>query len=331
MTSKRVTLRDIAKKCGVSTALVSAVLNRKLGKMQCSREKQELIQKTASELDYRANALARSIKAQNIPITGVFLRRANVAMPGFSNSTSILLDSLCAVLNSKGLEVLFVPFKDNAAQLKRMRDLYAGGFIGSIITNISPADHQEVCDLLKNSGIPYMILGCPNDKDVYSFHNCNGVLTDYISQLAEQQRCSRIFTVEPGTAGELIFRRMPLPQDYLWCAPELTFEQIKPEASDAFFAVYGLDEKEKLASLLPLRNNYVILEYIHKQKYIPADEPVIFYKSDMTATADYISEAFCNWVLHDQKPAKFDQTAAFSREDFILQNINLKGGEQSTL
>ena len=43
MPDKKVTLKDIADRCGVTPTVVSAVLNGRSGRISCSAEKRELI------------------------------------------------------------------------------------------------------------------------------------------------------------------------------------------------------------------------------------------------------------------------------------------------
>lgn len=57
---KRVTLKDIADRSGVSSMTVSRVLNGK--ETRLARERIELIRKTAAELGYRPNASARALR-----------------------------------------------------------------------------------------------------------------------------------------------------------------------------------------------------------------------------------------------------------------------------
>ena len=59
--SKKVSLKDIAKEVGVSTALVSYVLNN-LKEGRIRKEIAERIREVAKRLNYRPNQVARSLK-----------------------------------------------------------------------------------------------------------------------------------------------------------------------------------------------------------------------------------------------------------------------------
>ena len=64
--TKMATLSDIAKKCGVSTAAVSYVLNGQGDKRRISREVQDEIKVAAKELEYKASKIEH--KRKNIRI-----------------------------------------------------------------------------------------------------------------------------------------------------------------------------------------------------------------------------------------------------------------------
>lgn len=60
--SGRVSLKDIAEKVGVSTALVSYVINGQEKEKRVGKEMVKKIQDTALELNYQPNQIARSLR-----------------------------------------------------------------------------------------------------------------------------------------------------------------------------------------------------------------------------------------------------------------------------
>ena len=77
---KRISLKDIAQKVGVSTALVSYVLNnQKEGRI--GKEVAEKIRATAKKLNYRPNQLAKSLKTNKTFTIGLIV--ADIANPFF--------------------------------------------------------------------------------------------------------------------------------------------------------------------------------------------------------------------------------------------------------
>ena len=64
------TIKEIAKACHVSVATVSNILNKKPGASETTRE---LVLKTAKEMDYMPNYVAKNLKTKNTRSIGVIL------------------------------------------------------------------------------------------------------------------------------------------------------------------------------------------------------------------------------------------------------------------
>ena len=68
---KKVVLKDIAQHLGVSTALVSYVLNGLAEEKQVGKEIAEKIRSTAIELNYQPNHIAKSLKTRRTNTIGL--------------------------------------------------------------------------------------------------------------------------------------------------------------------------------------------------------------------------------------------------------------------
>lgn len=79
----RVSLKDIAAKVGVSTALVSYVMNGKEKGKSISKELVKRIRETAEELNYQPNEIARSLRKGSTKTIGLIV--ADIANPFFSH------------------------------------------------------------------------------------------------------------------------------------------------------------------------------------------------------------------------------------------------------
>lgn len=66
-----VTMKDIARKCGVSVATVSKVLNEK--DLDVSTATRDLVKKTSREMGYVLNVLAQSMKTKNTKTLGIMM------------------------------------------------------------------------------------------------------------------------------------------------------------------------------------------------------------------------------------------------------------------
>jgi DNA-binding LacI/PurR family transcriptional regulator len=67
---KRTSLKDIAKKISVSTALISSVINGKRKGISVSAEVAKKITQTAEELNYQPNGIVRSLKKGGQKLSG---------------------------------------------------------------------------------------------------------------------------------------------------------------------------------------------------------------------------------------------------------------------
>src|SRR6187397_2892525 len=86
---KKISLKDIANQVGVSTALVSYVLNnQKEGRI--NKEVAQKIRDTAKRLNYRTNQVAKSLKTNKTYTIGLIV--ADISNPFFSSLARIIED-----------------------------------------------------------------------------------------------------------------------------------------------------------------------------------------------------------------------------------------------
>lgn len=149
--NKKVSLKDIAKAVGVSTALVSYVLNNKEKEARVGKEIAEVIRKKAAELNYQPNQLAKSLKSGKSFTVGLIV--ADISNPFFANIARTIEDEA----KKHHYTVIFGSSDENAEKsldlinvlLKRQVD----GFI------IAPAEHTEAqVEYLKQSKIPFVLI-----------------------------------------------------------------------------------------------------------------------------------------------------------------------------
>ena len=98
-----VSIKDVAKKCGVSTATVSKALNDRDDVSQATKEN---IRKIASELGYFANPSARALKTNRTYNIGLLYTGTE---PGLTHEYfSIILENFKAAVETKGYDITFV-------------------------------------------------------------------------------------------------------------------------------------------------------------------------------------------------------------------------------
>lgn len=147
---KKVSLKDIASKVGVSTALVSYVLNnQKSGRIR--KEVALKIKETAKELNYRTNQIARSLKLKKTFTIGLIV--ADISNPFFSSLARIIEDEA----DKKNYTVIFGSADENAEKsfklINALLDRQVDGFI------IAPAENGESNFIyLKEHDIPFVLI-----------------------------------------------------------------------------------------------------------------------------------------------------------------------------
>lgn len=100
---KRVTISDVAKLCGVTSATVSRVLNAKR-KFRTSEELRQRILNTAELLGYVPDLAARNLNRQTTRIVGIFASPQTHISEGITNS---LMEGLTEVFRTAGYDIFF--------------------------------------------------------------------------------------------------------------------------------------------------------------------------------------------------------------------------------
>lgn len=106
------TIREIAELCGVSVATVSRVFNRPL---TVSREKREVVERVARELDYRPNESARALASRKSGLIGL-VWDTDHRRPGWRHPyLQELLIGLKTALSAHGYHLLMLATSGSAA------------------------------------------------------------------------------------------------------------------------------------------------------------------------------------------------------------------------
>ena len=98
---RRVSMKDIADKVGVSIALVSYVLNGQEKEKRVGAEVVKKIREAAKELNYQPNQIARSLRTKTTKTIGLVV--ADIANPFFGQLARIIENEA----NNFGYTVIF--------------------------------------------------------------------------------------------------------------------------------------------------------------------------------------------------------------------------------
>lgn len=150
---KRISIKDVAKKSGVSTATVSQILNGKGGRF--SNQTRERVFRARDELGYIASIAARTLKGFHAILIGVIV--PSFRLPFFAN----LIESM-EKHEEYGLRLVFFAATDNKIE-SAIRSLLARGVAGLIIGRSIP-ESMKIYQLLAKQHIPYLVLDQNSDQ-----------------------------------------------------------------------------------------------------------------------------------------------------------------------
>ncbi len=146
--SRRITISDVAKVCGVTPATVSRVLNGKT-KFSASEAVRQKIFETARNLGYVPDLAARNLNRQSSKIIGVFASPETHVGEGINES---LLEGIAEVLHAGDFDVFF------EISAMRGRSLPFWRFDGAVLLQ-SPK--PEIVGELDRRRVPYV---CVNEQ-----------------------------------------------------------------------------------------------------------------------------------------------------------------------
>ena len=148
--NRKVSLKDIAKEVGVSTALVSYVLNN-LKEGRISKEISQKIREAALRLNYKTNQIAKSLKTNKTNTIGLIV--ADISNPFSSTLARIVEDEA----NKFNYTVIFGSSDENEQKSAKVIDTLLNRQVDGLI--ISPPAHSESQMLeLQRQEIPFVLL-----------------------------------------------------------------------------------------------------------------------------------------------------------------------------
>lgn len=165
MRPRQVTLNDIAQKLGVSIITVSKALR---GHPDISRHTTELIKKTAIELGYSPNFMARNLAARKSNTIGVVLPQ--IAHHFFSS----VIDHIYSYARNNNYEIFLTVSQENAEmQKKQIQTLLSMRVDGIIISISQDTSDFEIFETAKKRQVPLVFM----DR-IPDLNNCNTVTVD---------------------------------------------------------------------------------------------------------------------------------------------------------
>ena len=132
-----VTILDIAKKTGISVSTVSRVLNKKTADFRISKDTEALVLKTAKELNYQPNQLARGLRLKKTQTIGL-------VAPDLSNPFfAYVIKSVQTVAHRLGYSLIVCDTDESLAmEIEHLNLLRSKGVDGLIIMPVGQQDHH---------------------------------------------------------------------------------------------------------------------------------------------------------------------------------------------
>ena len=146
---KNVSQKDIAAKVGVSTALVSYVLNNKM-EGRINKEMAARIRAAAEELNYRPNMIARSLSLSKTYTIGLVL--ADISNH-FSSQIARIVENEA---NKYGYTVIMGSTDENADKAKNLIQHFLNRQVDGLLLGL-PDDAENEVLYLKKLGIPFVL------------------------------------------------------------------------------------------------------------------------------------------------------------------------------
>lgn len=149
--SKKVSLKDIAEAAGVSTALVSYVLNDKEEEARVGKDTALRVREMAKKMNYQPNQIAKSLKSGKSQTIGLLV--ADISNSFFGNLARAIEDEA----KKRGYTVLFGSSDENLEKSRRLIDTFTNRQIDGFI--IAPAEGTaSQLENLKAAHIPFVLI-----------------------------------------------------------------------------------------------------------------------------------------------------------------------------
>ncbi|MBN8877564.1 MAG: LacI family DNA-binding transcriptional regulator [Sphingobacteriales bacterium] len=147
---KRISLKDIAQKVGVSTALVSYVLNNRMqGRIR--EEVVQKIKKVAASLHYQPNQVAKSLKINKTNTIGLIV--ADISNPYSSGLARIIEDEAY----SHGYTVIFGSSDERIEKCELLVDTFINRQVDGLVV-LPPENADKLIKSLHTRKIPFVLV-----------------------------------------------------------------------------------------------------------------------------------------------------------------------------
>lgn len=171
---KKVTLKEIAKQTGVSTATVSYVLNN-VANQTIAEETRSRILQTASELGYVPNLAARSLVKQKTGLIGLLVNQSSRSESWRQMRYSSLINEIEAALSERGYHLILHSLDATAPKL----DIIAERKLDGVIVVDARSDRFHHISSHFPRGVPVVVVDSLINDPLF-----NQLIFDYATAFA---------------------------------------------------------------------------------------------------------------------------------------------------
>ncbi len=168
MATKKVTLKEVAARAGVSYQTVSKVLNRQA---QVSKETEQRIRDAVNELGYRPNQIARNMRANRSHMIGYSW------VPTAPNQANHILDqflsSMVVEAEAAGYHLLPFPFREGEGLVDAYRELIDTGRVDGFVLSSINYNDPRITFLLERQ-FPFVAFGRSNPELDFPYVDIDG-------------------------------------------------------------------------------------------------------------------------------------------------------------
>lgn len=157
---KRITVRDVANRAGVSTAVVSYVIND--GPRPTSPEVRARVRRAIEELDYHPNSAARGLRANRTRTIAFATHDFRPHESFFSHYLGVMLTAMAETLQAHGHYLLLFPLaigESTTALRQLLRERRVDGIAARFVTD--PPETDPVLEVIEASGVPCVCVERP--------------------------------------------------------------------------------------------------------------------------------------------------------------------------
>jgi LacI family transcriptional regulator len=148
--TKKATIRDVAKLAGVTPAVVSRVFNKDEN-LNIKDETRENVLNAIQELQYKPNAVARSLRTHSMNTIGMLI--ADIINPFYSQ----IIKGVQSEAEKAGYCLILCDTNDDPASEKRYIETLHSQFVDGVILSSTYVE-DDVVDLIEGLGINYVMV-----------------------------------------------------------------------------------------------------------------------------------------------------------------------------